>query len=119
MREWGVAVMVLARQMWTCPICESHYETEYEATCCFESHADEEVERDEVYVCESCGQVFDFPGEAEHHEERCHAINCRTCRHCAKDLRRWHPCPRPSFDKTLDACDYYERDRYHAAQAQA
>lgn len=108
--------MVLERKMWQCPVCETFYDTRYEAQWCCEEESKEIVGKETAYICERCGEVFDYHFEAEKHEERCYAPGCRTCRHCATDLRRFHPCPRESFTKTLDACDYYERDRYYAPQ---
>lgn len=111
--------MVLERKMWQCPVCETFYDTRYEAQWCCEEESQEIVGKETAYICERCGEVFDSGWKADLHEKTCYEPGCRTCRHCATDLRRYYPCPRPSFDKNLDACDYYERDRYHAAQSQA
>lgn len=111
--------MVLEKKKWRCPICGTFHNTRYGAIWCCKCNKAEQKGNEPAYICEMCGKIFDCWWYAKEHEKTCFPASCRTCRHCEKNLRRYYPCPRPSFDKEQQACDYYERDRYHAAQAQA
>lgn len=98
-----------------CPVCDDLFADEDEAKECLRSH---NVEEEEIFVCDFCGEEFDDEKDALRHEAGCCTPTCLSCRHCAENRRRWHPCPRPSFDRNMDGCERYERDRdTHVAHA--
>lgn len=91
-----------------CPVCDSLFSERWEAIACQKLHDVEEVH---IWVCDYCGEVFEDIVDGMLHEEDCDKPTCLSCRHCTENRRRWHPCPRPSFDKEMEACDRYEKDR--------
>ena len=100
---------------YACGVCGRSFEERWEASACQSSHDVEEVE---IFICACCGEEFDEEEDALLHEETCDIPSCHSCRHCGENRRRWHPCPRPSFDRNMDGCNLYERDRdTHVAHA--
>lgn len=58
--------MVLERKMWQCPVCETFYDTRYEAIwCCRGTEASHGAGKETAYICERCGEVFDSGWERD------------------------------------------------------